>query len=87
MLGGLILTHHLALLSKILVLFNRHTVRLGSDVTNIIWLLACVEHGAISVEGLWMGRSGSIHVEVVAETLDSYAAKYAEDIALMVVEF
>jgi hypothetical protein len=39
------------------------------------------------VEGLRVGRSRSIDVEVVTETLDSYAAEDAEDIALMVVEF
>jgi hypothetical protein len=38
------------------------------------------------MEGLRMGRS-SINVEIVAETLDSYAAEDAKDIALMVVEF
>ena len=85
--AGLILTHHFTTFSEILVLVNGHAVRPGGDISNIIRLLARIEHGAISVEGLRVRRSGSIDVEVVAKTLDPYSAEDAEDISLMVVEF
>jgi cysteine sulfinate desulfinase/cysteine desulfurase-like protein len=65
---------------------QNHAVRPRCDIPKIILLLTRIEHGAISVEGLRVGRSGSIDVEVVTKTLDSYAAEDAEDITLMIVE-
>lgn len=83
---SLILTHHLALITEVLVhFFDSHAVGLGSNVENHFRLVAFVVHGAIFESRPWC--AWRVGIEVVAKAIDADTAEYTEDVALMFVEF
>jgi hypothetical protein len=83
----LVLTHHFATISKILVhIVDAHAVRLSRDVYYHFRFAAIIaEHGPLFEDG-W-ASVGGIGVEITPETHDADAAENAENVALVFVEF
>lgn len=81
----LVLAQHLAVVAKrlFLALVHDHARRLGSDVAHLVAIVVSV-HGAFAV----IGTEFALPVGIEEHTQSAYAhaTKYAEDVALVLVE-